>query len=892
MSTNVIQPSFAAGELSPSLYARVDFAKYKVGAAKMLNWFTDYRGGAATRPGTRYICETLNSLEGNPDAKSHLIPFSFSTEQTYMLILGNFTMQVIKQGGLVLSGGSPYTLTTPWRWEDLIELKYTQSADVMTIAHPDYPAFNLSRTADDAWTLTQVSFNATQPAPTGVGATPLVGGGTTTYKYVVTAVNSVTGEESLPSSPGSTATSKIMSADGTETVTVAWTAASGSQYYNIYRQAEVPNTAAATGQIYGYIGSSTTVSFKDHNSSPNFTVTPPQHYDPFGQYGYPGVVCYFQQRQWFGGSNAFPVTFYASQTGNFANMDRSLPIRDSDGIVGTLAASANSNTIQVNDIRHMLPMPFGLVLLSTSGAWQVTGGQQGSAVTPASIQVAPQSFVGANNMAPIQVNRDILYVQDKGTNVRELTYDFYAQTYYGKDVSVLANHLFQGASLTEWCWQEEPRKMAWCIRDDGIGLFFTYLKEQEVYAWSRFDTNGLYMSIGSVSEGEQNAVYTIVKRFIGCGAARPSVILREDSTTPDNWERVAYTDGCTIEADVQNFDGESDLLREDMTLILRQDVVGVNSGRWVQYVERFDNFDYLGNAGRGIPALIEDAWCVDCGLAYPQPTPDGVLYIGAATGDSVSFSVAAVQAEFDYRVTDEGDVRWTDDEDVRATEDDPTFTFTSDMIGWVIRGGGGIAVIVAVVSESVVLCDITQAFRNVLPYNQCGMVIPLQSGEWTLTEPTTEVTGLEHLEGMEVVGIADGNVQPRQIVVDGTYQIQVPATAITVGLPYQCTLQTMRLDVQADGGTIQGKRKRIAAVTARVLAARGLFMGQTEDTLIEYKQRNNEAMGEPIQLQTGDQRVVLPPNFNLEGQMVFKVCDPVPATVLGVIPEIQLGDVP
>ena len=93
----VIQPSFAAGELSPFLYGRVDLAKFHVGARTMLNFLVHAHGGASNRPGTRFVGEVDDS-----SARHRLIPFQFRTlpsGQTYVLAFGDKTMQVAMQSG-------------------------------------------------------------------------------------------------------------------------------------------------------------------------------------------------------------------------------------------------------------------------------------------------------------------------------------------------------------------------------------------------------------------------------------------------------------------------------------------------------------------------------------------------------------------------------------------------------------------------------------------------------------------------------------------------------------------------------------------------------------------------------------------------------------------------
>src|SRR6185312_3289065 len=167
--------------------------------------------------------------------------------------------------------------------------------------------------------------------------------------------------------------------------------------------------------------------------------------------------------------------------------------------------------------------PNGLVILTGLGAWQLNGGAQQTAVTPADQDATPQAYNGCSpTVPPIQVNYDILYVQQKGSIVRDLAFNFFVNIFTGTDMTVLSNHLFTGHQILQWAYAEEPYKVIWCVRDDGMLLSFTYLKEQDVYAWARHDTNGLFQGVCSISEAATNAtgsplvnaVYYIVKRFV------------------------------------------------------------------------------------------------------------------------------------------------------------------------------------------------------------------------------------------------------------------------------------------------------------------------------------------------------------------------------------------
>ena len=84
MPEQAIQSSFNSGEWSPKLFSRVDIAKYRSGAALLQNFFVDYRGGASTRPGTKYVLQCFKSATA-----VRLIPFQASFSVGYVLEFGD-----------------------------------------------------------------------------------------------------------------------------------------------------------------------------------------------------------------------------------------------------------------------------------------------------------------------------------------------------------------------------------------------------------------------------------------------------------------------------------------------------------------------------------------------------------------------------------------------------------------------------------------------------------------------------------------------------------------------------------------------------------------------------------------------------------------------------------
>lgn len=507
MAQPVIQPAFVSGEFSPSLWGRVDLAKYHSAVALGRNFYVDYRGGASNRTGTRFVSQVKDTSKA-----VRLIPFTFSATQTYALEFGDLYMRVISNGALVIDGGTglPFVLVTPYAAADLALLKFVQSADTMTFTHTGYTPRSLVRLAHDNWTITPVSFVPTVSAPVGLGVTPSAAG-VTTYRYVVTAIASNGIQESLPSAMASTALSAPMSTTVGALETLAWTAVPGSPSYNVYRQDEVIGSAPDVGSLYGFVGATTNNGFVDQNINPDFSNTPPQSNNPFDGGNNPGCTTYFQQRQCYAGSNLRPDSLYMSKSGDYPNFSYSIPQKDDDSI------SVKLTSQQVNQIQHMIPMT-SLIILTGNGAWKVDGGTQSDAVTPTHILALPQAYNGCSDkVPPIVVNSDILYVQAKGSIVRDLSYNYYVNIFTGADMTIMSNHLFFGHTIVEWCWAEEPFKLVWAVRDDGVLLSLTYLKEQDIYGWMRHDTDGRFKSCCSISEGQENAVYFIVERNIGGG---------------------------------------------------------------------------------------------------------------------------------------------------------------------------------------------------------------------------------------------------------------------------------------------------------------------------------------------------------------------------------------
>lgn len=860
MTYPVIQPSFANGELSPYLFSRVDLEQYRTGVARAYNFFVDFRGGLSNRPATQYLIHAYDQ-----GSRVRLIPFQFSIVQGYALEFGQLYMRPLMNGGTILeatkaitgitqanpavvtanahgfSAGQPvfiagvvgmtqvngryfvtgtcttntfvlndtngtpvnsigysayasggtvarvYQIVSPFAAADLARVKYTQSADVLTLTHPSYPPYYLTRTGHTAWAFSTIPFGSSMAAPVNVTlSADSTGGNTLSYRVTSVGPN---GEESVPSNVIS------VGVDTNANIQLLWNGVAGAVSYNIYRAtltAPVYSAGAYSSPYtgYGFLDFALGTKYADSailanviRTLPDFTQTPPTNKNPFavkaityvaataggssytnatvitvtdstgtgavlrpvivngalnsvivekGGSGYtapslafsvgtgatatvtlspasgtyPGVASYFQQRAVFAATVNAPQSFWMTKPGAFTNMDIANPVLSDDAITATIVGQ------QVNEIRSLVPMPGGLIAFTGDGAWEISGGGTGQPITPLSVVAKPQAYIGASYLQPIVINYDVLYAQNKGGSVRDLAFNFYYNAYTADDISILSNHLVFGYQITEWAWAQDPFRVIWAIRSDGKMLSLTYVKEQKVFGWAQHETNGIFESVCSISEGEESAVYFVVRR--------------------------------TVNAQVHRF------------------------------IERMYSRNFNSN--------IVNARFLDSGLDY-----------------------------------------------------------------------SGVAI--------------------------------------------TTVSGLEHLEGATVSALGDGIEYTGLVVTNGRVTLPLAAVNITVGLPMTAEIQTMPLDTQVQAGTSQGRRKKISALTARILQSRGLQIGSSFSTLTNSKVSTTPVVNSPFGswtngLFTGDDRNLLDPIYTELGQVCIRQSHPFPATILGVIPFIAIGDTP
>ena len=792
------------------------------------------------------------------------------------------TNQVYSLGDLVSSGGSnyycilastgnlptnatywylipsaAYEIPTPYAEADLFDLHYVQSADVLTIVHPNYAPRELRRLGATTWTLSTISFVSPIPAPaaptvvavrgigvniasitnanpavittvaahqfqlgdpiniSGVGVMTQINGwftvadispntelqvhayatganidstsygaatpntGTVQYGnqtndltnfYKLTSIATNGFDESVASVAGSVANNLSVSGASNN---LSWTAVTGALRYNVYKQ---------QSGLYGYIGQTEGTTFNDNNIAPDMGITPPIVDPVFMSAGnYPQAVSYFEQRRVFAGTTNEPQSMWMTRSGTESDMSYSLPVKDDDRINFRVAAR------EANTIRHVIPLT-QLILLTSAAEWRVSP-VNSDAITPTTVSVRPQSYVGASNVQPEIINNSMVYCAARGGHIRELGYSWQSNGFITGDLSIRAAHLFDNFNIVDMCYAKSPQPLLWFVSTTGKLLGLTYVPEQQIGAWHQHDTDGVFESCTVVAEGNEDSLYVIVRRTI--------------------------------------------------------------NGNSVRYVERM--------ATRQVN-LLKDCFFVDAGSTY--------------NGTNLTAMTVTVT----------GGTSW-------GPADVLTITASSSLFVWPGTTD---------VNDAIVLTDSTGASYRLkilatssalVATAKVDKVIPVAlratpTAVWAFARDT--VSGLSHLEGKTVSILADGAVMPQVVVTGGVAVLERASVVVHVGLPYESDLQTLPVALNIDAFA-QGRVKNVNQAWIRVFQSSGIFVGPDANKLTEAKQRTTEPYGSPPALKSDEVSVAMTPTWAQSGQIYIRQSDPLPLTIVGITTEIVVG---
>lgn len=566
------QTSFSRGEITPALYMRTEIEQYSLGCKKIKNGFIHQEGCVSNRSGLEFCGEVKNS-----EKETRLLPFSFNSEQTYIIEAGDKYFRFIQDGGYIIYSDTygvtydgSYTLLetaenlytyqlendlkiyskqvlaenvicyldkdcldeygkittfdsensiikldedeekiakrgqiveieTPYKKEDLFQLKIVQSADIITITHCDYVPRELARYDHDDWRLEEIIIKPAISAPKNIKATWIgdTSSNTRDYSYLVTAVDKDSLEESERSQIVTVKGHREAYWTTSEYVTISWDAVENACEYNIYR---------SVNGIYGYVGTAEGTSFTDDNIEPDLSEAAPIMQNPFENDNNPSCSTYFQQRKVYASSKNNPQTFWASQTATSNNFNISRPLIASDAITQALADR------EVNEIRHLIGLNH-LIALTSNTEYRINGSDGTFEANPAPV-AAVQSNYGSSHVQPIISGNMIIFVQSGGSVLRDLGYDYLTDSYNGSELSLFASHLFEGKTVKYMSYAKEPYRIIWVIFSDGSCASLTYNKTQKICGWAREVTDGFFESCASIREGQEDVTYFVIRRYI------------------------------------------------------------------------------------------------------------------------------------------------------------------------------------------------------------------------------------------------------------------------------------------------------------------------------------------------------------------------------------------
>lgn len=553
---------------------------------------------------------------------------------------------------------------------------------------------------------------------------------------------------------------------------------------------------------------------------------------------FPASVCFFQQRLVmanFQGPNGAEVsTIKTSRIGDIFNFDQSLISKANDAMVLTLSS------LKLDEVRALIPLHS--LLCFTSGAeWNVAGVDD-AAVGPTNYSLKPNSWYGSSWVVPVVIGRSVLFSTERGRIIRDLEHDpVTGSLSQGKELTVMARHMFESSGLREWAYAETPHSVLWAVREDGVLLGLTYEPGHDVWAWHRHTTGPVtevdntsgyrrvvprdeFESICTVPEIGENAVYVVVKRTMpGVNGGEPVRYI----------ERLAAREGL---ADIADHVFVDSAVHYD--------------GRWAARVAAdpvlFAGYEdaraRVAYSGGGSPT-----WQVgDSPYLVDWDNPGGDPWLVDPVGSAVGAVVEIVSGDHWVRM--------------EITSLDPVGMGVTCEIESFYNADGG----------TTVHADLQNAF----------------SSEWAYGYK--QFIDFAHLEGETLNILGDGGAVTPTAVSGNALNLENHYVRLSAGLPIQADIETLPVSFPQDPGEIRKRNKTVVEVGLELDNWRGLKVGQHLGALVPIQQRDvRSGYGE-----TDPRRgISVTRPFNVierEVAIALRQGDPLPVTILAASIEVDV----
>ena len=915
--------SFVSGEFSAKLDGRTDFEKYASGCKTLENMLVHPQGAAARRVGTQFISEVKTS-----SAKTRLIPFEFSTTQTYVLEFGNTYIRMFKDKGQITEGDVTVTAITKanpgvvtatshgYADGDIVilssvvgmtevngktfkvsnkdtntfELENVDGVDVDTSGFTTYSSggdankiyeivspyltaelfeLKFAQSADVMY-ITHPNHEVMKLSRTGHTAWTLTEVAFTDGPYLSTNTTATT---LTPASVG-VATGVNITASAITGINggVGWLATDVGRILKFNSGKAIITARTNTTVVVATI----TTAFTNTDATAAFNL------GAFSDTtGHPSCVSFFEQRLVFAGTTDEPQTLYFSKSGDYENMTTGT--NADDAMVYTIASN------QVNKIRYLKAVRT-LLIGTTGGEFSVSADGTDAAVTPTNVTIKRQSSFGAANVDAQPAGNAVLFLQRAKRKIRELAYNYDSDGYVAPDLTIL-NETVTNSGITEMAYQQAPDSILWCVRDDGVLAGLTYQRTDNVVAWHRHIIGGKSDTGKNIIQQKINftANGTIVN-----GAANSITLASHGLVTNDPIYYYAAANPIT----------------------------GISSGS-LYYVITTDANTIklsltaaLSAAGTAI-SLTAPSTASTQSIYQGVNISSNVIYSsahGLKTGDiifydNVGTTIGGLSENTSYyvsRVDDNQFKLYSDSNLVNVVS--LTSAHTSEQVDNILQNAKveSVATISGDLNEDE-LWIVSQRWVNgaVRRFVEC-----FSDFDFDETAPedfkfldshlsysgvaVSSLSGLDHLEGETVSILADGATHATKVVSSGAISLDRAATKVVVGLPYSSVLQTMRIEGGAGQyeGTAQGKIKRISKVVLRLFETVGAKVGPSLDNLETVPFRTTSgAMDLPVStFLAGDKEVEFADDYNTDGFIFVKQEQPLPLTILALYPTIVTND--
>ena len=491
-----IQSNFTTGEIDPLLKSRIDINQYYNALETARNVLIQPQGGIERRPGLQFLFEIPSAA--NPQDGMKLVPFEFSTTQSYMLLFVHNRMYIFKNKELVTninSSGNDY-LTTTISSTTLATMDFTQSADTLIVVQEDMAPKKIVRGATHSdWTISDITFEHTPFFAFTLS--------TTTINQTITP-SAVDGNITLTAG-GSFFTSShvnqfVEANDGLGRARITRFVSNTS----VEAIVEIPffNTSAiASGSTFLESGYEVTWS---------------------GSKGYPRTTTFHEGRLYFGGAKSRPNTVFASRVGRFFDFNPGEGL-DDDSIEVTLATDNTNAIVGMFSGRDLQ--------IFTKGGEFFLPQSSLDPITPSNVVINGATRRGAKEgIKPVGAESGTLFIQRAGKALREFLFSDVELSYISNNISLLSSHLLKNPTdmaLRKATSTTDGDLLLLVNATDGSLATYSILRGQNVIAPSLSTTDGTFEKVGV----DVDQIYFVVKRTISSSTKYYVECFNDDNTT-------------------------------------------------------------------------------------------------------------------------------------------------------------------------------------------------------------------------------------------------------------------------------------------------------------------------------------------------------------------------